>query len=41
MSSDFVADLWDHRNGTQLREFLINEFILNPQTGLKNKDVSG
>ena len=33
--------LWDHRNGTMLREFLINEFILNDKTGLGNKAVSG
>lgn len=33
--------LWDHRNGTMLREFLINEFILNPKTGLGNPNVTG
>ena len=33
--------LWDHRNGTMLRDFLINEFVLNPKTGLGNKAVSG
>ena len=33
--------LWDHRNGTMLRKFLIDEFILNDKTGLGNKAVSG
>ena len=33
--------LWDHRNGSMLRDFLVNEFVLNPSTGLGNKAVSG
>jgi len=33
--------LWDHRNGSMLRNFLINEFILNNKTGLGNANVDG
>lgn len=33
--------LWDHRNGTMLREFLVKEFLLNAKTGLGNKNVDG
>ena len=33
--------LWDHRNGTMLREFLVNEFVLNKDTGLGNINISG
>jgi len=32
--------LWDHRNGSMLRDFLINEFILGP-TGLGHESISG
>jgi hypothetical protein len=34
-------DLWDHRNGSMLRDFLINEHIFDPVTGLGNPDFSG
>jgi hypothetical protein len=33
--------LWDHRNGSMLQNFLVNEFVLNPTTGLKNPNVDG
>jgi hypothetical protein len=32
--------LWDHRNGSMLRDFLIDEHILGP-TGVGNGDISG
>ena len=32
--------LWDHRNGSSLRQFLIEEFVLGPD-GLGHEDVSG
>ena len=33
--------LWDHRNGSMLEDFLINEFVLNPRTGLGNPNIDG
>ena len=36
-----AVDLWDHRNGSMLQDFLINEFVLNPRTGLGNPNVDG
>eukprot|EP00035_Acanthoeca_spectabilis_P030665 m.10340 g.10340 ORF g.10340 m.10340 type:complete len:569 (+) comp4307_c0_seq1:82-1788(+) len=33
--------LWDYRNGSMLADFLVNEFVLNPTTGLKNENVDG
>ncbi len=33
--------IWDHRNGTMLRDFLVNEFILNSETGLGNPLIDG
>eukprot|EP01060_Flectonema_neradi_P038414 TRINITY_DN8043_c0_g2_i1.p1 TRINITY_DN8043_c0_g2~~TRINITY_DN8043_c0_g2_i1.p1 ORF type:complete len:439 (+),score=113.64 TRINITY_DN8043_c0_g2_i1:63-1319(+) len=32
--------LWDHRNGTMLREFLINEHVLG-KTGIGHPDIDG
>ena len=32
--------LWDHRNGTMLREFLVNEFIMG-KTGVGHPDIDG
>jgi hypothetical protein len=32
--------LWDHR-APGLREYLINEFLLNPVTGLGNPNITG
>jgi len=33
--------LWDHRNGSMLRDWLVSEFILNNDTGLGNANVDG
>jgi hypothetical protein len=33
--------LWDHRNGSMLQRFLIDEFVLNSKTGLGNHNVDG
>ena len=33
--------LYDHRNGSQLRQWLIDEVILHPQYGLGNENISG
>lgn len=33
--------LWDHRNGSMLEDFLINDFVLNPRTGLRNPNIDG
>jgi hypothetical protein len=33
--------LWDHRNGSMLRDFIVNELFLNAQTGLGNPAISG
>ena len=32
--------LWDHRNGSSLRDFLVNEFVLGPN-GLANPAIDG
>lgn len=32
--------LWDHRNGTMLREFLVNEFVMGP-TGVGSPAIDG
>ena len=32
--------LWDHRNGTMLREFLLHEFVLGPD-GMANPNIDG
>jgi hypothetical protein len=32
--------LWDHRNAS-LREWLVDDFVLNPDTGLRNPNVDG
>ena len=32
--------LWDHRNGSMLRNFLIDEFVLGP-TGVANENIDG
>ena len=37
----FLIRQWDHRNGSMLRDFLVNEFVLNADTGLGNANISG
>ena len=32
--------LWDHRNGSMLQDFLVNEYILGPD-GVGNKNITG
>ena len=32
--------LWDHRNGSMLQDFLVNEYILGPD-GVGNENVTG
>lgn len=33
--------LWDHRNGSMLQDFLVNDFVLNAKTGLQNPNIDG